>query len=102
VGEVMPALLTSAPTGGAERATSSSAWSTEVSSVTSQATPTAFTECRSAISAAASLALASSMSRMATFHPAAASAWAVARPIPRLEPAPVTMAVLSETDMVSP
>src|SRR5688500_17807574 len=34
------------------------------------------------------------------FHPAAASVWAVARPMPRLEPAPVTRAVLSDTDMV--
>jgi NAD(P)-dependent dehydrogenase (short-subunit alcohol dehydrogenase family) len=56
------------------------------------------TPCRSAISVAASLALASSRSRMATFQPAAARVWAVARPMPRLEPAPVTMAVLSETD----
>ena len=34
------------------------------------------------------------------FQPAAARAWAVARPMPRFEPAPVTTAVLSETDMV--
>ena len=33
------------------------------------------------------------------FQPAAARACAVARPMPRLEPAPVTTAVLSETDM---
>jgi hypothetical protein len=37
---------------------------------------------------------------IATFQPAAARAWAVARPIPRAEPAPVTTTVLSETDMV--
>ena len=36
---------------------------------------------------------------MAMFQPAAARAWAVARPMPRAEPAPVTTAVLSETDM---
>ena len=68
--------------------------------MTSQPTPTACTPWRSATSSAASLALASSRSRMATFQPAAARACAVARPMPRLEPAPVTMAVLSETDMV--
>src|SRR3954464_15339796 len=33
-------------------------------------------------------------------QPAAARAWAVARPMPRLDAAPVTMAVLSVTDMV--
>src|SRR5919112_1207449 len=40
------------------------------------------------------------LSRTAMSHPAAASVWAVARPMPRLEPAPVTRAVLSDTDMV--
>src|SRR3954453_3885360 len=34
------------------------------------------------------------------FQPAAARVWAVARPIPRLDAAPVTTAVLSVTDMV--
>ncbi len=33
------------------------------------------------------------------FQPAAAMVWAVARPMPRLEPAPVMTAVLSDTDM---
>src|SRR5688572_24000512 len=100
VGEVMPALLTRAPTGGSAPSSTVSALSTEASSVTSHAMPTACTPLRSATSVAASLALASSRSRIATFQPAAASVWAVARPMPRLEPAPVTTAVLSETDMV--
>ncbi len=60
--------------------------STDASSVTSQPMPTVCTPCRSATSSAASLALGSSRSRMATFHPAAASACAVARPMPRFEP----------------
>jgi hypothetical protein len=98
VGEVMPALLTSAPTGGTASATTASAASTDASSVMSQPTPTAWTPWRSATSLAASLAPASSRSRIATFQPAAARAWAVARPMPRAEPAPVTTAVKSETD----
>src|SRR3712207_4747631 len=100
VGEVMPALLTRAPTGGSAPSRAARALSTEVSSVMSQPTPTACTRLRSATSVAASLALASSRSRIATFQPAAARVWAVARPMPRLEPAPVMTAVLSETDMV--
>src|SRR3954447_10241696 len=100
VGEVMPALLTRAPTGGTALSRAARAFCTDISSVMSQPTPTACTPCRSAISWAASLALASSRSRMAMFHPAAARVWAVARPMPRLEPAPVTRAVLSDTDMV--
>src|SRR3954447_16462209 len=100
VGEVMPALLTRAPTGGTEPSRPVSAFSTDISSVMSQPTPTACTPCRSPISWAASLALASSRSRMAMFQPAAARVWAVARPMPRLEPAPVMRAVLSDTDMV--
>ena len=100
VGEVMPALLTSAPTGGAEASNELRADSTDVSSVTSQARPKAWTPLRSAISSAASLAAASSRSRMATFQPSAASVWAVARPMPRVDAAPVTMAVKSEWDMV--
>ena len=99
VGEVMPALLTTAPTGGTAAATVASALSTDAASVMSQPTPTACTPCCSAISLATSLAPASSRSRIAMFQPAAARAWAVARPIPRLEPAPVTTAVWSETDM---
>src|SRR3954454_6617990 len=99
VGEVMPALFTRAPTGGTELSRVASAASTEVSSVMSQPTPTACTRLRSATSWAASLALASSRSRIATFQPAAARVWAVARPMPRLEPAPVMTAVLSDTDM---
>src|SRR3712207_2097154 len=101
VGEVMPALFTNAPTGGTAPSRAASALSTDASSVTSQPTPTAWTPLRSAISWAASLALASSRSRIATFQPAAGRVWAVARPMPRLEPAPVTTAVLSETDTVS-
>src|SRR3954470_6731153 len=75
VGEVMPALLTRAPTGGTEPSRAVSALSTEASSVTSQPMPTAWTPCRSAISWAASLALASSRSRMEMFQPAAARGW---------------------------
>ena len=96
----MPALLTRAPTGGAEAFNELRADSTEVSSVTSHARPKAWTPLRSAISSAASLAAASSRSRMATFQPSAARAWAVARPMPRVDAAPVTMAVKSEWDMV--
>src|SRR4051794_29564391 len=102
VGEVMPALFTRAPTGGTERSSAARAFSTDASSVMSQPTPTACTPCCSSISWAASFALASSRSRTATFQPAAARVWAVARPMPRLEPAPVMTAVLSDTDTVPP
>ena len=40
-------------------------------------------------------------SRMATFQPATARTCAVARPMPRFEPAPVMIAVLSDTGMAS-
>ena len=39
---------------------------------------------------------------MAMFQLPAAMACAVARPMPRLEPAPVMMAVLSDTGMIPP
>ena len=101
VGEVMPALLINAPTGGIDPSSAASAASTDASSVTSQSMPAVCTPCRSATSSAASFALGSSRSRIATFQPAAASACAVARPMPRFEPAPVMMAVLSDTGMAS-
>src|SRR4051794_26195088 len=98
----MPAVLISAPTGGADAARESRAVSPDPSSVTSQARPKAWTPDRSATSSAASLAPASSRSRIATFQPSAARAWAVPRPMPRWDAAPVTMAVRSEWDMVVP
>ena len=97
----MPALFTKAPTGGIDAPSEVRAASTDASSVTSQPTPTVCTCCRSATSSAACFALGSLRSRMATFQPAAARACAVARPIPRVEPAPVMMTVLSDTVMAS-
>jgi len=90
---MMPTLLMTAPTGGSEPSRTASAFSTEVSSVTSQPMPIVRTPCAPSISWAASLALASSRSRTVMFQPAAARVWAVARPMPRVEPAPVTAAV---------
>src|SRR6476469_7012772 len=95
VGELTPAMLASPMIGGRADSNCATAAFTEFSSETSAPTPRVDTEYLSATSSAVSLAAASSMSRIATDHPSAASRSAVARPMPRGDAPPVTTAVRS-------
>ena len=97
----MPALLTSAATGGRSRSTADTAASTWSLLVTSQPSPMTCPPLASATSAAVSRAAPSSRSSAATLHPAAASRRMASRPMPRGDPAPVTIAVRSR-DMSTP
>src|SRR3954454_2239236 len=95
---MIPALFTSTSSGPSRSALASRKRAKESSSVTSSSKPAAVPESRSAAAAASS----PSRSPIATECPRSASAWAVARPIPRAAPVIDTTFVIAGTLGSSP